>query len=151
MAKARKLVANERSYEVGYGKPPVETRFKKGQSGNPAGRPRHRPLLETMAREALYRKVPVKIGGKTRNLTVIEAAYQKLTVELLTGSPEKVIPILKYLEPIFQRPPPTGAVFDDVFDLRRLDDEELREFDRLMKKAKRDSWHEYDLPGSSEA
>lgn len=28
------------SYEVGYGKPPVHTRFKEGQSGNPNGRPK---------------------------------------------------------------------------------------------------------------
>ena len=28
------------SYVVGYGKPPAEYRFKKGQSGNPRGRPR---------------------------------------------------------------------------------------------------------------
>ncbi len=29
-----------RDYAVGYGKPPVETRFQKRQSGNPEGRPR---------------------------------------------------------------------------------------------------------------
>jgi hypothetical protein len=28
------------SYEVGYGKPPKDTQFKKGSSGNPKGRPR---------------------------------------------------------------------------------------------------------------
>lgn len=28
--------------EVGYGRPPKSTRFKKGQSGNPRGRPRNR-------------------------------------------------------------------------------------------------------------
>ncbi len=27
-----------KDYEVGYGKPPKDTRFKKGRSGNPAGR-----------------------------------------------------------------------------------------------------------------
>jgi uncharacterized protein DUF5681 len=27
-------------YEVGYGKPPVATRFKKGQCGNPGGKPK---------------------------------------------------------------------------------------------------------------
>lgn len=27
-------------YAVGYGKPPVHTRFAKGQSGNPGGRPK---------------------------------------------------------------------------------------------------------------
>jgi hypothetical protein len=29
-----------RPYTVGYGKPPVHTRFQKGVSGNPRGRPR---------------------------------------------------------------------------------------------------------------
>jgi hypothetical protein len=28
------------SYEVGYGKPPKDTQFKKGSSGNPKGRPK---------------------------------------------------------------------------------------------------------------
>jgi hypothetical protein len=27
-------------YKIGYGKPPEHTRFRPGQSGNPAGRPR---------------------------------------------------------------------------------------------------------------
>jgi hypothetical protein len=29
----------DRGYAVGYGKPPVEKRFRKGRSGNPRGRP----------------------------------------------------------------------------------------------------------------
>ena len=29
-----------RDYKVGYKKPPLHSRFKKGQSGNPRGRPR---------------------------------------------------------------------------------------------------------------
>src|SRR5439155_2145375 len=28
-------------YEVGYGRPPKPSRFQKGRSGNPRGRPRH--------------------------------------------------------------------------------------------------------------
>lgn len=32
-----------KDYEVGYGKPPKDTRFKKGRSGNPAGR-KKKPL-----------------------------------------------------------------------------------------------------------
>ena len=33
------LADEKRDDEVGYGKPPRRTRFRKGQSGNPRGRP----------------------------------------------------------------------------------------------------------------
>ena len=38
---------------VGYGRPPVATRFKKGQSGNPAGRPRKVKGLRAIAARVL--------------------------------------------------------------------------------------------------
>jgi hypothetical protein len=40
-------------YTVGYGKPPVHTRFVKGQSGNPRGRPKSKPGVgaKALARE----------------------------------------------------------------------------------------------------
>jgi len=37
-----------RDYEVGYGQPPHHTRFKKGQSGNPRGRPCGSNNLKTL-------------------------------------------------------------------------------------------------------
>jgi hypothetical protein len=33
------MTETKRDYEIGYGKPPEGRRFKKGQSGNPSGRP----------------------------------------------------------------------------------------------------------------
>jgi hypothetical protein len=33
------MTEKKRDYEIGYGKPPVGRPFKKGQSGNPSGRP----------------------------------------------------------------------------------------------------------------
>src|SRR3974390_2027988 len=50
-----KTSENKRDYEVGRGKPPVHSRFKKGQSGNPRGPcPKNLPALLV---EALNDKV----------------------------------------------------------------------------------------------
>ena len=46
-------------YDVGYGKPPRHTRFKKGQSGNPRGRPSGSKNLATVLSEALNELVIV--------------------------------------------------------------------------------------------
>lgn len=45
-----------KDYAVGYGKPPMETRFQKGQSGNPGGRPRGARSLAALLGEALSRR-----------------------------------------------------------------------------------------------
>jgi hypothetical protein len=56
-------------YKVGYGKPPRDTRFKKGQSGNPRGRPKVRKNMKAMLEAALARKVSVRVNGKIRRMT----------------------------------------------------------------------------------
>ena len=45
-----------KDYAVGYSKPPVETRFQKGQSGNPEGRPRGTKKLVTLLGEVLSQR-----------------------------------------------------------------------------------------------
>lgn len=40
-------------YAVGYGRPPAATRFQKGRSGNPGGRPRGKKTLSALLAEAL--------------------------------------------------------------------------------------------------
>ena len=74
---------NKRDYEVGRGKPPVHTRFKKGQSGNPRGpRPKNLPALLV---EALNEKVVVTIDGERREITKREAVATQL-VNKSTGA-----------------------------------------------------------------
>jgi uncharacterized protein DUF5681 len=56
-------------HRVGYGKPPAQTRFKKGQSGNPTGRPKGTPNFATALERALEEQVVVNEGGQRRTVT----------------------------------------------------------------------------------
>jgi hypothetical protein len=60
---------HQRDYEVGYGKPPPNSRFTKGQSGNPRGRPPGAKNLRTLLNEALNERVSVTENGKRRKIS----------------------------------------------------------------------------------
>lgn len=53
-------MTDENTPTVGYMNPPEHTRFKKGTSGNPLGRPHKREDLNTILNRVLKRKVRVK-------------------------------------------------------------------------------------------
>src|SRR4051794_9633025 len=65
-------------YEVGYGKPPHHTRFKKGQSGNLRGRPSGSKNLATVLSEALNELVIVAENGGRRKITKRQAIITQL-------------------------------------------------------------------------
>src|SRR5689334_8584073 len=69
---------------VGYGKPPRSTRFKKGQSGNPKGRPRNR-RSDVPYDSILGQMVTVREGGRERRITAAEAFILHLTKKGLAG------------------------------------------------------------------
>jgi hypothetical protein len=75
----------EGEYKVGRGKPPLHTRFKKGQSGNPRG-PRPRPKdLPALLVAALNEPVVVTANGEPRQITKREAVVAQL-VDKSTGA-----------------------------------------------------------------
>ena len=69
---------DERDYEVGYGKPPRHTRFVKGQSGNPRGRPPGAKNMKTLLTKALNELVVVTDNGGRRVVTKREAIVTQL-------------------------------------------------------------------------
>lgn len=72
--------------KVGYGKPPIQHRFKPGQSGNPRGRPKGKKSEATILYELLNRNITVREGGKPRKITVLEAILLRFTEDALKGN-----------------------------------------------------------------
>jgi hypothetical protein len=76
---------HERDYEVGYGKPPRDTRFTKGRSGNPRGRSPGAKNLKTLLSEALNELVIVAENGGRRKVTKREAIIKQLVNQSATA------------------------------------------------------------------
>lgn len=74
-----------KDYEVGYGKPPVATQFKPGQSGNPKGRPRGQRNLATDLEEELSEKIQVTENGRSVTVTKQRAMIKTLVAKALKG------------------------------------------------------------------
>jgi hypothetical protein len=72
-------------YEVGYGRPPKHTQFKKGQSGHPSGRPKGTKNLKTDLLEELGELVLVREGERSIRISKQRAVLKSLVARTLKG------------------------------------------------------------------
>jgi len=77
------MAEDEHDYKVGPGKPPLNTRFRKGQSGNPGGR--RKKQLPALLADALNETVFVTIDGERREITKREAIVHQLVNKSTTA------------------------------------------------------------------
>ena len=77
------MAEDEHDYKVGPGKPPLNTRFRKGQSGNPGGR--RKKQLPALLADALNETVFVTIDGERREITNREAIVHQLVNKSTTA------------------------------------------------------------------
>jgi hypothetical protein len=73
-------------YAVGPGRPPLHSRFKAGQSGNPKGRPRGSLNLASIVKKEGNKKIKVKEGGRERIVTKMEAATAQQWQKAMQGN-----------------------------------------------------------------
>ena len=86
------------NYAVGKGKPDPAASWKKGQSGNPSGRPKGSKNLKTIVKASARRTVSVSKGGRKRKLTVMEVGMHNLEREVMQGSRRAFLDYLAILE-----------------------------------------------------
>jgi hypothetical protein len=82
---------------VGYKRPPRSTRFQKGKSGNPCGRPRNR-RTEIPYDHVLGQMVTIRESGGERRVTAAEAFLLQLTKKGLEGDNAAARALLEALE-----------------------------------------------------
>jgi hypothetical protein len=73
------------SYDVGYAKPPTDTQFSKGFSGNKKGRPKGTKNIATQLIEALNEEVTVWKNGKPQRVSKLEKMFEQLADQGAAG------------------------------------------------------------------
>jgi hypothetical protein len=64
---------SDAAHEVGYGKPPKATRFRKGRSGNPKGRQSGDENLLSVFKRMATKRIKIREGDKSRTITMADA------------------------------------------------------------------------------
>ena len=100
---------NHGDYEVGYGKPPRQTRFAKGQSGNPRGRPPGAKNLTTLLNEALDERVLVTENGGRRKVSKRQAIVTQLVNRAATADFRAIKMLLDFARDIERQSEPASA------------------------------------------
>ncbi len=105
-------------YSVGYRRPPTETRFKPGQSGNPKGRPKQPRDAASIMEDALNVRVAITENGRRRYVSMWEVIARRLVNSAAQGDPRATRLLLDFMrrhgangsEP---RPEPTVMAEED--------------------------------------
>ena len=110
------VIALQPSSAVGYKRPPVHSRFKPGQSGNPSGRTRGSQNLKTLFHKILREQVSLREGSDVRKVSKAEAIMRSLVVGALKGDTRSLATLFRLAEQIGQ----FDDERDEVTTIRRI-------------------------------
>ena len=125
----------------GYKNAPDHSKFKKGQSGNPKGRPKGAKGIKTLLAKELKASITIKQDGKTRRIRRSEALAKGLVNDALHGRDRPRETVLRYADAIEQDSQQREAqqlaeddqaILDRYFE-RRLEQIKLREEDHELE------------------
>lgn len=125
-------MADKQDYEVGYGRPPKATRFQRGRSGNPHGRPRKKPETFGTLFEEELRSTLVYFEGNVRKRSSKAGAIAKQLVNKAAGGDYRSIALLLKLAEALDPKGTKIKVFRPQTEEERLEQESAHNY--LMEK-----------------
>lgn len=109
----------ENETPVGYASPPVHTRFRRGQSGNPSGRPKKAKTLKAELIDELAELTNVSDGGHNQKVTKARAIAKSIVRSAAGGNLRATTALLS----LFARDPLDTEQADETPEERALLDD----------------------------
>ena len=101
---------SEKDERADYGHPPKDKQFRKGQSGNPRGRPRGPQDPKQILRKVLDRRIKLTIGDKLEEMTVREGLVWRVRELAKSGDAKAMEWVMAILQQCFDaQPKPVSA------------------------------------------
>jgi hypothetical protein len=126
------------TYLVGYKRPPQRSRFKKGQSGNPKGRPKGIKSTRELLDKELSSTVPIREGGRSKKMSKREVIVKRQVNKAMEGDPKSTDLIMK-AEGLIQRgargPAGSDAPTPPDSSSREEDQEIIQDFIEKLREA----------------
>lgn len=105
---------------VGYRRPPRSSQFRKGQSGNPSGRPKGAGV-RSAAEKVLDRTVMATVDGQRRKVPLTEALVLQLAQRAMAGDIKSTRELLKIADQVTAARPDPGRKGPLVITTRFID------------------------------
>jgi Family of unknown function (DUF5681) len=98
--KKKNAPAQDGAAPVGYGKPPVHSRFRKGQSGNPTGKRRHGEAerIQALIWKEAYRQLTLREGDKVTRMPALQAVLRSHIASAAKGNVSAQRAVVKLLQ-----------------------------------------------------
>jgi hypothetical protein len=109
----------------------IKTRFKKGQSGNPTGRPKGNKSTAAPLREAFLKTIRVRDGQGTRDVPKIVLAAEVCLNNAIKGDLKSFVKIMEMIDKfklmeIVAGPPPITEIRRVIVDPRQIHNDEAK-------------------------
>ena len=115
-------------YKVGYGKPPLHSRFKKGERRNPLGRGKRKKALTEIFKKVLDEKVTVAVGDATERITKAQAVLRTNVQEALKGGKSAMANVYELINDLGMLTEIPEAKRAHFFVPKKVSDEEFERY-----------------------